>query len=58
MPLAECFRIIAPTRISLSPVDLVIIILYFTFVLGLGAYLRHFTNTGDQFFMAGREMTA
>lgn len=55
---AECFLIIAATRMSLGPVDLVIIVLYFCLVLGLGAYLRRFTNTGDEFFMAGREMTA
>ncbi len=55
---AECFLVIASSRMSLSPVDLVIIVLYFCLVLGLGAYLRRFTHTGDQFFMAGREMTA
>ena len=45
-------------RLSLSPVDLIIIVLYFALVLGLGFYLRRFTNTGEEFFMAGREMTA
>jgi len=45
-------------RLSLSPVDLIIIVLYFVLVLGLGFYLRRFTNTGEEFFMAGREMTA
>jgi len=44
--------------ISLSPVDLIIIILYFGLVLGLGIYLRRFSNTGEEFFMAGRQMTA
>lgn len=43
---------------SLSVIDLLIIILYFILVLGLGAYLRKFTRTGQDFFMAGREMTA
>jgi SSS family solute:Na+ symporter len=43
---------------SLSPVDLTIIILYFALVLGLGVYLRRFASTGEEFFMAGRQMTA
>jgi SSS family solute:Na+ symporter len=46
------------TRLSLNPVDLIIIVLYFVLVLGLGLYLRKFTTTGEEFFMAGREMTA
>src|ERR1035437_10912973 len=45
-------------RLSLNPVDLIIIVLYFVLVLGLGLYLRRFTSTGEEFFMAGREMTA
>ena len=45
-------------RLSLNPVDLIIIVLYFVLVLGLGLYLRRFTTTGEEFFMAGREMTA
>src|SRR5512137_79711 len=48
-----------PTRLlSLSTVDLIIITLYFGFVLGIGFYLKRFTKTGEDFFMAGREMTA
>jgi solute:Na+ symporter, SSS family len=42
----------------LSPTDLAIIAIYFILVLGLGVYLRKFANTGEEFFMAGREMTA
>jgi len=53
-----CFLQAADARLSLSPVDLIIIILYFVLVLGLGVYLRSFTKTGEEFFMAGREMTA
>jgi SSS family solute:Na+ symporter len=48
----------ADARLSLNPVDLIIIVLYFALVLGLGFYLRRFTHTGEEFFMAGREMTA
>src|SRR5512136_3101399 len=48
-----------PSRLlSLSTIDLIIIILYFCFVLGIGFYLKKFTRTGEDFFMAGREMTA
>lgn len=48
-----------PARLlSLSPVDLVIILLYFALVLGIGLYLRRYAQTGEAFFMAGREMTA
>src|ERR1700687_2874501 len=42
----------------LSATDLIIIALYFVLVLGLGVYLRKFASTGEEFFMAGREMTA
>jgi solute:Na+ symporter, SSS family len=44
--------------LSLSFVDLLIIIIYFVFVLGLGLYLKQFASTTDEFFMAGREMTS
>ena len=43
---------------TLSTVDLVIIVLYFAAVLGIGFYLKRFTKTGEDFFLAGREMTA
>src|SRR5574340_380666 len=44
--------------LSLGSVDLAIIVVYFAFVLGIGFYLKRHTHTGEQFFMAGREMTA
>ena len=47
-----------PTLVHLSAVDLVIIIFYFALVLGIGLYLKGQANTGEDFFMAGREMTA
>jgi SSS family solute:Na+ symporter len=48
-----------PARLlSLSSVDLLIIILYFCFVLGIGFYLKKFARTGEDFFLAGRQMTA
>jgi solute:Na+ symporter, SSS family len=44
--------------LSLAPVDLVIIGLYFVVVLGIGLYLRRYTTTGEDFFLAGRDMSA
>src|ERR1700675_2654147 len=49
----------APTTlVHLSAVDLGIIAFYFALVLGIGFYLKRFANTGEDFFLAGREMTA
>jgi SSS family solute:Na+ symporter len=44
--------------ISLSPVDLAIIAIYFLAVLAIGFYLKRFATSAEDFFMAGREMTA
>jgi SSS family solute:Na+ symporter len=44
--------------LSLRAVDFAIIVLYFLLVLTIGWYLKRFTKTGEDFFMAGREMTA
>jgi SSS family solute:Na+ symporter len=49
----------APAKLlSLSPVDLLIIALYFATCLGIGFYLKRFANTGEEFFLAGRDMTS
>jgi SSS family solute:Na+ symporter len=49
----------APLRlVSLSAVDIAIIVIYFAAVLGIGFYLKRYTQTGEDFFLAGREMTA
>ncbi|MDE3168066.1 MAG: Na+/galactose cotransporter, partial [Acidobacteriota bacterium] len=55
MPLAALLQ---TQLLTLSGVDLAIIILYFVAVLGIGFYLKRFTKTGEDFFLAGREMTA
>jgi len=48
-----------PTRlVHLSPVDIVIVVFYFALVLAIGFYLKGRAKTGEDFFMAGREMTA
>src|SRR5579859_4788275 len=44
--------------ILLHPVDIVIIAIYFAMVLGIGFYLQRYTKSGEDFFLAGREMTA
>src|SRR5512136_3508931 len=44
--------------LALSPLDLVIVVLYFATVIGIGVYLRRYARTGEEFFMAGRKMTA
>jgi solute:Na+ symporter, SSS family len=44
--------------VSLTWIDSLVIAVYFVFVLGIGFYLMKFTKTGDDFFLAGRQMTA
>ncbi|MGI4829484.1 MAG: sodium:solute symporter family protein [Janthinobacterium lividum] len=42
----------------LSPVDILILVLYFCVVLFIGFYVKGSTNTSEEFFLAGREMSA
>ena len=56
MPIMPLYA--ASTLVHLSPVDLVIIVFYFVLVLAIGLYLKGRSQTGEDFFMAGREMTA
>lgn len=44
--------------IRLNWVDTAIIAIYFVAVLAVGFYLKERTHTGEDFFLAGREMTA
>ncbi len=44
--------------LSLSPIDIAIIAVYFVMVLGIGFYLKRFTKTGEDFFLAGRDMSS
>jgi solute:Na+ symporter, SSS family len=46
------------TLVHLSAVDYAIVAFYFALVLAIGWYLKGRANTGEDFFMAGREMTA
>ena len=38
--------------------DLAVIVIYFLFVLGIGLYFKRYTRHGEDFFLAGRSMTA
>src|SRR5438128_12449388 len=49
---------VAPRLVHLSAVDAAIIVLHFALVLTIGFYLQRRAKTGEDFFMAGREMTA
>jgi SSS family solute:Na+ symporter len=42
------------SAVTLTLVDWVIICLYFAFIVGIGLYLRRFTKSGEDFFLAGR----
>src|SRR6202049_3583809 len=53
------YAFIVPARlVHLSAVDVIIVVFYFALVLTIGFYLRGRANTSEDFFMAGREMTA
>src|SRR6476620_10282588 len=49
-----------PTRqlTALAPIDIVVLVLYFVLVLFIGFYVKGATKTSEEFFLAGREMTA
>jgi solute:Na+ symporter, SSS family len=44
--------------VRLSTIDTIIVVFYFALVLAIGFYLRKRAKTGEDFFMAGRDMTA
>ncbi len=51
---------LAPTHqlARLDAVDILVIAIYFAIVVFIGIYLKGSSNTGEEFFMAGRGMTA
>src|SRR5690242_17157572 len=57
-PMAMMAASTPSTLVHLSGVDLAIIAIYFLLVLAIGFYLKKFAKTGEDFFLAGREMTA
>jgi SSS family solute:Na+ symporter len=46
------------TTISLGVIDWLVIVSYFAFVLGIGYYLKRFTRSENDFFLAGRKNSA
>jgi SSS family solute:Na+ symporter len=43
---------------TLAPVDILVLALYFALVVFIGFYVKGSTNTSEEFFLAGREMSA
>ena len=60
LTLVAAFAATAPRSqlVRLTPVDIAVIAIYFAIVIYIGFYLKGVTNTSEDFFMAGREMTA
>nr|WP_210420159.1 sodium:solute symporter family protein [Aquisphaera giovannonii] len=56
LPLAA--EAVTQKLVTLGVSDILIIVGYFAMVLGIGWYLKKQTTTSEDFFMAGREMTA
>jgi len=56
MPLAAMF--VETRLVHMSAIDIAIVAFYFILVLAIGFYLKGQANTGEDFFMAGREMTS
>ena len=50
--------LLATQLTHLAPVDMIILLLYFAMVIFIGFYVKGSTNTSEQFFLAGREMSA
>jgi SSS family solute:Na+ symporter len=51
--------LLASTQLThLAPVDMAILLLYFAMVIFIGFYVKGSTNTSEEFFLAGREMSA
>src|SRR5271165_4220116 len=55
---AAVFAFSAPSLAHLGPLDIAVIAIYFLMVIWIGFYLKGQANTSEEFFMAGREMTA
>src|ERR1700679_1504485 len=58
-PRAAAALLLSSTALAhLSPLDIAVIAIYFVMVIWIGFYLKSKANTSEEFFMAGREMTA
>src|SRR5579871_1439812 len=57
--LAAAALAVAPEHlVRLGSVDALIVILYFAMVIGIGFYLKQYASTGEDFFLAGRDMSS
>jgi SSS family solute:Na+ symporter len=57
-PLPTLFALSTEPLAHLRLLDILVIAIYFGMVIWIGFYLKGRSNTGEEFFMAGREMTA
>jgi solute:Na+ symporter, SSS family len=57
-PLATLVSLVPHQLTHLAPADVLILVLYFTLVVFIGFYAKGKANTSEDFFLAGREMTA
>src|ERR1700744_3867775 len=58
MHCSAALLLISQQLTRLAPVDVLILLLYFALVVFIGFYVKGSTNTSEEFFLAGREMTA
>jgi SSS family solute:Na+ symporter len=57
-PLPDLLALSTAPLAHLRPLDIAVIAIYFGMVIWIGFYLKGRSNTSEEFFMAGREMTA
>src|SRR6202007_889413 len=57
-PIPAALLFFSSQLIHLSPVDVIILVLYFVMVIFIGFYVKGSTNTSEEVFLAWREMTA
>jgi SSS family solute:Na+ symporter len=58
MSLPSLLAFAASPLARLGGLDIAVIVIYFAMVIWIGFYLKGQSNTSEEFFMAGREMTA
>jgi SSS family solute:Na+ symporter len=58
MPFAAAFFFFVNSLTRLAPLDIAVVVTYFAMVIWIGFHLKQRANTSEEFFMAGREMTA
>jgi solute:Na+ symporter, SSS family len=58
LSVASSFFLLGSQMTRLNPVDVLILLLYFALVIFIGFYVKGSTNTSEEFFLAGREMSA